>query len=409
MTFKNTWHAFTAAPHRVMFFGGALQSIGVMVWWLLELATRYGVVGQPALWAVTPVAAHAWLMVYGLFPFFMFGFLMTVFPRWMRGDELPPQRYVPAFLLLLLGSTGFYLGLAYGRTLLVMACASTLAGWALAIHALLRVLLDTPPQDKRHPLMILVALVLGWCSLAAYPLWLWQGNNVWLRLTIQGGVWLFLLPIFASVAHRMFPFFTSSALPQHAIRRPEWPWWLMLAASATHAMLQLAGASAWLWLADFPLAAAAGYLGHAWGFGRSLRIPLLGILHIGFAWIGIAGALSGLQSLLVWSAPDAPAIWGLAPLHALTIGCFATLAIGMGTRVTLGHSGLPMQVDGAVKLMFLGMQAVTLLRVVADMWPSHASYWLYLAAALLWLGCFTPWVWRYLPAYWRPRADGRPG
>src|SRR5512142_3157595 len=98
------WDAFAAAPHRVMFFGGALQALAVMLWWLTELVTRYGLVGHPVDWPVAPVAAHAWLMIYGLFPFFMFGFLMTVFPRWMNGHELPPQRYVPAFLLLMLGA-----------------------------------------------------------------------------------------------------------------------------------------------------------------------------------------------------------------------------------------------------------------------------------------------------------------
>ena len=80
------WNSFTAAPHRVMFFGGALQAIAVMLWWLCELVTRFGIVGHPASWPIVPSAAHAYLMIYGLFPFFMFGFLMTVFPRWMNGS-----------------------------------------------------------------------------------------------------------------------------------------------------------------------------------------------------------------------------------------------------------------------------------------------------------------------------------
>ena len=43
MLIPERWNNFTTAPHRVMFFGGALQTIAVMVWWLIELATRYGV------------------------------------------------------------------------------------------------------------------------------------------------------------------------------------------------------------------------------------------------------------------------------------------------------------------------------------------------------------------------------
>jgi uncharacterized protein involved in response to NO len=59
--------------------------------------------------------------------------------------------------------------------------------------------------------------------------------------------------------------------------------------------------------------------------------------------------------------------------------------------------------------MFAGIQLVALLRVSADMLPLIVMPWLYVTAALLWLVIFTPWVWRYIPAYWRPRADGQPG
>lgn len=404
MTPVKLWHNFIAAPHRVMFFGGALQALAVMLWWLIELATRYSMVGQPIVWSIAPNAAHGYLMIYGLFPFFMFGFLMTTFPRWMNGTEIPPQRYVPAFMLMLLGAVGFYVGLLLVHSILLVALVSMLAGWGVALYALLRVLLDTQRQDKRHPQVIFAALSIGWCGLAAYLVWLLGGSAAWLQFAIQGGLWLFLLPVFASVAHRMIPFFTSSALPHRKVTRPYWPWPLMLVGSVAHALLQLADAPAWLWVSDVPLAAAALYLSYAWGLRHTLRIPLLAVLHIGFAWLGIAMLLSALQSAELLISHNAMFIWGLAPLHALTIGCFATLMIGMATRVTLGHSGLPMKVDMPIKLMFAGMQLTVLLRVLADMLPIQAASWLYFAAAAVWLACFAPWVLRYLPLYWRARA-----
>jgi uncharacterized protein involved in response to NO len=119
--------------------------------------------------------------------------------------------------------------------------------------------------------------------------------------------------------------------------------------------------------------------------------------------------LSTVQSAILLFSHSEIFIWGLAPLHALTIGCFATLMLGMGTRVTLGHSGLPFDIDRVLTLLFVGIQLVAILRVSADILSLAAMPWLYVAAAVLWLACFTPWVWRYLPAYWRPRADGRPG
>lgn len=409
MAISEQWHTFTAAPHRVMFLGGALQSIAVMLWLLMEMATRYGVVGHPVDWPVAPAAVHGYLMIYGLFPFFIFGFLMTTYPRWMNGKEIPARRYVPAFVLLMLGTAGFYAGLLAGRNVLFVAVLATLAGWGVALYALLRVLLDAQHPDKRHPQIISVALGMGWCSLAAYLAWLWGDNAAWLRFAIQGGLWLFLLPVFASVGHRMIPFFTSTALPQHLVPRPYWAWWTILAASVTHGLLRLADAAAWLWVSDAPLAVAAFYLTYVWGLRRSLSVPMLGVLHVGFAWLGIAMLLFAVQSLALFLSHGSAFIWGLAPLHALTVGCFATLLIGMGTRVTLGHSGLPVQVGTPVKLMFAGIQLAALLRVLADMLPLQATHWLYLAAAAAWLACFIPWVSRHLPFYLRPRADGKAG
>lgn len=402
------WNSFIAAPHRVMFFGGAVQTIIVMLWWIAELLTRYGTIGTPMAWPVAPSFVHAYLMIYGLFPFFIFGFLMTVFPRWMNGREIPVRRYLPAFLLLMLGAAGFYAGLFISGTMLAVAVFSTLAGWALALYALLRILLDTQYPDKRHPKVVFVALAMGWCGLVSWLVWLLGGDAAYLRFATQSGLWLFLLPVFASVAHRMFPFFTSSALPNHPVARPFWPLPVMLAASLAHCLLALFGATAWLWPGDAALAIAALYLNYTWGLHRSLRVPLLAVLHIGFAWLGIGMLLYALQSLLS-SMGDGTLVWGLAPLHALTIGCYATLLIGMGTRVTLGHSGLPMRVDMPVMAMFTGIQLAALLRVLADILPAPSGYWLYVAAAAVWLGCFIPWVLRYLPVYLRPRADGRAG
>lgn len=405
----NIWKSFTAAPHRVMFFGGALQALAVMLWWLIELVTRYGFVGQPVDWVIAPAAAHGYLMIYGLLPFFMFGFLMTTFPRWMSGKEISPRYYVPASLLLMLGGAGFYAGLSGSPIVLRLAVLSSLLGWGLALYALLRVLLDTQRQNKQQTTWMFIALLIGWCGMASYEVWLLGGSSAWLNFAIQGGLWLFLLPVFATVGHRMIPFFSNGTVPPNFISRPFWPWPLLLAGSALHFLLQFANAPAWLWVSDLPMMAAAFYLTHAWGFRHTLRNPLLAVLHIGFAWLGIALLLSVVQSAALFLSHGEMFIWGLAPLHALTIGCFATLMLGMATRVTLGHSGLPFDIDRSLKLMFVGMQLVAVLRVGADMLPIAAMSWLYSAAALIWLASFIPWVTRYLPAYWRPRADGLAG
>ncbi|GAB1234293.1 NnrS family protein [Ferrigenium sp. UT5] len=400
--------SFIAAPHRVMFFGGAVQTLLAMLWWLFELSTRYLFPQQTVAWPLFPTAIHIWLLLFGTLPFFFFGFLMTTFPRWMAGNEIPAARFVPAFALMFAGVLLFYAGLVFGRALLLLADVSLLAGWAVGLYALLRVLLDTRRGDKRHTIVLFIAFSIGWLALLSFLLWQLTGAHALLQLSLRAALWGFVLPVFATVAHRMIPFFTSSALQQQDVPRPFWPWWTLLAASLVHGVLEFFNLSAWLWLADLPLAASALTLTYLWGFRRSFRNPLLAVLHVGFAWLSIAMLLYSVQSLWLLTHGGTAFILGLAPLHALTVGCYATLVIGMGTRVTLGHSGLPFVIDTPVKLMFVGIQFTALLRLAADLLPSHSG-WLYLAATLLWLACFGPWVWRYLPAYWRPRADGQPG
>jgi len=91
---------------------------------LIELVTRFGIVGQPSP-VYRAVAAHGYLMIYGLFPFFMFGFLMTPFAldEWYGNSA---AALCACFLLMLLGAVAFYVGLSGSHTILVVATVSVL-------------------------------------------------------------------------------------------------------------------------------------------------------------------------------------------------------------------------------------------------------------------------------------------
>ena len=86
------------APHRLMFFIGAGNLLLAMAWWAMWLAdARWQLFGlrQPV-----PYAGwlHAFVMQYQVLPSFIFGFLLTVFPRWMGLPELEQWRYAPVGL-----------------------------------------------------------------------------------------------------------------------------------------------------------------------------------------------------------------------------------------------------------------------------------------------------------------------
>jgi uncharacterized protein involved in response to NO len=172
-----------------------------------------------------------------------------------------------------------------------------------------------------------------------------------------------------------------------------------------HGALTIAEAPGWTWIVDLPAAALAAYITLRWGIAKSMRNRMLAMLHIAFAWLAVAWLLGAVQSLLVLRGT--PAL-GLAPVHAVAIGFLASLALAMVSRVSCGHSGRSLAADRLTWIAFLSLQAAAAIRVAADLFTG-AYLALLVAAALVWLGCFAAWASRYLPYYWRPRADGKPG
>jgi len=405
------WHHLSAAPHRSLFLVGALQGVVTMLWWVFALAGRYGMLGAPLVWQVVPMWAHGFLMIYGFFPFFIFGFLFTTYPNWMNGAKIKSRYFLATCLLLTVGVALFYFGLVKDKVILTTGVVAMLMGWSVAFYALLQVLIGASGQEKRHAIVTSIALLFGWLGVAAYLLWLLTESWTMLNFSRVAGVWFFLLPIVVTVSHRMIPFFSSRVLENYVIKRPYWMLWLMLACSVGHGILQLSEALPYLWVVDLPLALCALYLSFAWGLLRSFRVSLLAVLHISFAWLGVSMLLYGMQSLLLMQSEGAVMLFGLAPLHALAIGFFASMVLGMASRVTIGHSGRPLVLDNFTWLLFIGFQAAALLRVIADIVPAVTQYvpQLYLMAGMVWLACFIIWAARYVPIYWRQRIDGKSG
>jgi len=405
------WHYISAAPHRSLFLVGALQGVITLLWWIIDLAGRYAILNSVSDWSVAPIWAHAFLMTYGFFPFFILGFLFTTYPSWMNGEKVQPREYMTTCLLLAIGVMLFYVGMLTDKTVVMIGIAVMLAGWSIACYVLLRIMIGASGADKRHARVTSAALVMGWLGLVCYLLWLLTDHWVFLNFSRTAGIWFFLLPIVLTVSHRMIPFFSSRVLENYVLIRPYWMLWLMLACTLIHGLLQLLDIMHYLWIVDFPLAICALYLSYRWGFLRSFSVSLLAVLHISFAWLGISMLLYGAQSLILLLTEGQLFILGLAPLHALAIGYFASMVLGMASRVTIGHSGRPLVLDHFTWLLFIGFQTATIVRILADIVPVAASMTpqLYLLAGLIWLCCFIFWAFHYAPIFWRQRVDGKPG
>lgn len=390
------------APHRLLFFIGAGNLLLAMLWWALWLGTLRGFWAMPA--PALPAAwLHALVMQYLVLPSFIFGFLLTVFPRWMGQPELPLRRYAPVGAGLFGGQALLLVAAAGGTAALWPGLVLAVSGWSAGVWALARVLKAAGAQANWHARVCLGALMLGGLGLLAFVA-VAAGHAQWLPLHLDLGTFGMLLPIYLAVAHRMIPFFAGNAVPGYVPWRPMR--WLGAMCGLLGLRLLLGGlqAGAWLWLADVPmLVLSVQALWHWWPRGR---MPgLLAALFYALAWLPISLGLYVMQD--VGHVLGVPLLLGRAPLHALSIGLFGSLLVAMVTRVTQGHSGRPLVMPPVAWFAFVVLQAVAIMRVLAEAMPD--AYAWHLAAAVGWLLALAPWVARLGWIYLIPRQDGKPG
>ncbi|MGY0505872.1 NnrS family protein [Luteimonas sp. e5] len=395
------------APHRLLFFVGALNVLLAMAWWALWLIDARWRLGWLPASALFPGWAHAWMMQYQMLPAFMFGFLLTVFPRWMGLPELTRRHYLPVGLGLLGGQLLLLAGLCSGLApLLHLGVVLTTLGWACGLWWLLRLLLQERSARRGptwHAWSCFAGMSAGLIGNLAM-VGVLHGAPQWMPLVIKLGSFGLLLPVYLSVAHRMFPFFAGNVVAGYRAWRPLWllaVMWLLLLG---HLVLELIGARDWLWLVDLPLAAGSAWVLWRW-WPRAKAPGLLWVLFIGLAWLPLTFALYALQSLLL--ASNGVDMLGRGPAHALYIGLFGSLLVAMVTRVTQGHSGRLLHMPRVGWFAFALLQLVALLRVLADVLPDPGLW--QAIAALGWLLAFLPWVLRNGAIWLRPRVDGKPG
>ena len=219
---QSFWATFTAAPHRMMFFSGAIQLILPILLWCIELVGRYTGLWTPLDTLVPSTWAHGFVMVFGVFIFFMFGFLMTTYPRWMNGPLVSREIYIGSFAWLSAGMLMFQVGIFYSLEWMATGLGIFLFGWALGQWGLYQVYRVAPAKNKNYETVLNLALLCGWLSAAAFLLWILTDNWTYVVFSLKAGLWLFLLPVLFSVSHRMLPFFSSNVIKDYKVVQPRW-------------------------------------------------------------------------------------------------------------------------------------------------------------------------------------------
>ncbi len=139
-----------------------------------------------------------------------------------------------------------------------------------------------------------------------------------------------------------------------------------------------------------------------WGMRHTLTLPLLWILHVGYAWIPLGLLLRGLAAF----APVVPA--SLAT-HALTVGAIGSLTLGMMARVALGHTGRPLVAPRPMAWAFGAVTGAAVVRVALPLVAPAAYFASLVAAGALWTAAFLAYLVAYAPVLLGPRLDGKQG
>lgn len=399
---------FFSAPHRVMFFAGASQALLTMFFWAVDLGARYAGLYPPPVWPVPALWLHAALMIFGLFSFFVFGFLMTALPKWVGQGPLTQQQFLPAFALLVSGWLLFYAGFLLVAPLMSVGLLVVALGWVFGTWSLFSSVRSSMSDQKVHAWVVLSALAAGIVGLTLYALALVRRDAGLIQVASEIGLWLFLVPVFFTVTYRMLPFFSGSVVRGYVEYRSLRPFWVVLACCLLHVFGMVADLRPWLWPADLVGAATVFWLAWRWQIHKVFVSHLLAMHHVAGLWLGMAFLFFAVQGAIDVFLPGLAAS-GRAPLHALTVGYFGSILLGMATRVTLGHSGRLISSDVWAWRLFWLFQMVIVLRLAGEwlVWSGVTNLiWL---SALGWLLVFGMWSRVHLLMYLRPRPDGRPG
>lgn len=404
------------APHRLGFSLAVVVLLAASLWWLLVQTDRAtGALGLPA--GTPAYLTHAAVMSFGFMPLFFSGFLFTAGPKWLNVPPLSVAQIQKPLLLQCLGWLVWLLAGLVSEALALVGLALAWVGlcWMSLLYAGLVRASKAPNQ--LHGKMARAAFAVGCVSVAAVGISAALGRDDLARAWVLTGLWGFVGVVFMTVAHRMIPFFTHGVIPGVEAWRPNWVMALLAVAVGAQAVFVWLSMLAWpaelatagLWLRgafEWAMGFALLWLVVRWGLIPALKVPLLGMLHIGFLWLGLSNLIAGAADW--WSAVAQAPMWHLASLHAFTMGCLGSLILAMVTRVAAGHSGRPLQAGPLVWSLFLLLQATVVVRVVAAL-PISAAAMLLALAAVLWLAIMAIWGLRLLAWWGRVRIDGNPG
>ena len=327
---------------------------------------------------LSPAVWHAHEMVFGFAAATVAGFLLTAIPNWT--GRLPIQGTSLAIILLLW---------AIGRAAVLMSAIIGAPAAAVADLAFPTVFLAAVAREivagknwRNLPMVGALAFLLL--------------SNLLVHLGATGvadtaelgnrlGI-VTLLTLISLDPPPIEPSFTrnwlAKMLPDVPPPVPENRWDLAVLVVTALALLGWVFVPNSVWTACVLTLAGAGVVTRLsrWRGLRTIREPLLLVLHLGYGWLAVGLLLLGLNALFAF-------LPATAALHALTVGAIGTMTLAVMTRASLGHTGRPLTAGPVTKTIYALVTIAAILRVIAPLCASLVVVVLWLAAAA-WSGAF---------------------
>ena len=85
------------------------------------------------------------------------------------------------------------------------------------------------------------------------------------------------------------------------------------------------------------------------------------------------------------------------------------MILTMMSRVSLGHTGRPLEVPRYLSVAFAMIFVAAIVRALLPLLDIALTLWAWRLSALLWIVAFSMFLVRYAPVLTQPRVDNKPG
>ncbi|WP_048694630.1 NnrS family protein [Catenovulum maritimum] len=371
---------------RPLFLFPTLYLVLISLRWILTLA---GVIDWPYQTSVIIWHSHEFLFGFGFA--IVIGFLITAVQTWTG------QRSLHGTPLMLL--TCFWLAARLNANLnwdqVWLTAAFDTLFTLQAMIAIAQRLIAT--NNKRN--LIFIPILTLFLVLGIALLWANNIQDVLLARNISYAVVLIFIFLISLLGGRVIPFFISRKLGIEQVKEAVW-----LTAIAQVSLLILAYAvftnSKYIEAVSLLVFLIQGWRIFKWHDMKIWQHPLLWSLWLAYAYIPLACAVLFFFGVN-WLSPV---------IHILTLGTISGLILSMMARVSLGHSGRPLDISTWMTVAFVTINLATLVRAVLPLfsqiqlpvWYLHLAMSFYLISFSIFCIC-------YSNIMFTARADGHPG